>query len=165
LGEYNFEKAAEELRSKFGTADISDKDVLSHALYPKVFEDWKEYELVYGDVAHQLPTNLFLNPMKEGEEVEVEVGPGKSSLIRLVTTESDFAREEGTRLVTFEVNGERWFIPVTDQNAALDSGGGREKSTGADGEVGSPMPGVVVGLKVRSGTRSRRARPWRRCRP
>ena len=47
--------------------------------------------------------------MKEGEDVEVEVGPGKSSLIRMVTTKSDFAREEGTRI-------------VTDQNTDLDRG-------------------------------------------
>ena len=60
------------------------------------------------------------------------------SLIRLVTTDFEFEREEGTRL-------------VTDQNVAIDSSGGREKSTGASGGVGLTMPGVVVGLKVMVG--------------
>ena len=46
-----------ELRSKYDSPDISNKDVLVN---------WKDYEAVYGDVEHQLPTNLFLNLMKEG---------------------------------------------------------------------------------------------------
>ena len=49
--------------------------------------------------------------MKEGGAVELEVGPGKSSLIRMVTKKIEFAREEVTHLVTY-------------QNAALNSGGG-----------------------------------------
>ena len=57
LGEYKFDKAAEELRSKYGSSKISDKDVLVN---------WKDYEAVYGDVEHQLPTNLFLILMNEG---------------------------------------------------------------------------------------------------
>ena len=72
LGEYKFDKAADELRPKYGSSEISNNDV---------FVEWKDYGEVYGDVAHQLPTNLFFNPMKEGEEVEVEVGPGNLSLI------------------------------------------------------------------------------------
>ena len=61
-----------------------------------------------------------------------------SSLIWLVTTESDFTRKEGTRLIVY-------------QNAALDTGGGgrRDKYTGAEGEVGSPILGVFIGLKVK----------------
>ena len=55
------------------------------------------------------------------------------SLVCLVATESDFASEDSTRL-------------VTDQNAALNIKGGGDKSMGAEGEVGLPMLGVVVGL-------------------
>ena len=71
-------------------------------------------------MAHQLPTNILLNPTKNGEEVEIEIGTRNSSLIRLVTTKYDFAREEVTRL-------------VTDQNVTLKigGGGGGEKSIGS----------------------------------
>ena len=62
-------------------------------------------------MAHQLPTNILLNPTKNGEEVEIEIGTRNSSLIRLVPTKYDFAREEVTRL-------------VTDQNVTLNIGGG-----------------------------------------
>ena len=56
----------------------------------------------------------------------------------LVTTESDFAREEGTRL-------------ITDKNDALDRvrGGVGGKYTVAKGYIGSPMSEVVVVLKVK----------------
>ena len=70
--------------------------------------------------------------------MQVQVGPGKLSLIRLVTTDFDFERKEGTCI-------------VTDQNSAIGISGGREKSTGYEGEVGLTMPGVVVGLKVMVG--------------
>ena len=52
-------------------------------------------------MSHQIITNIFLNPMKEGEDIGVEVGLRKLYLIRLVTTKSEFVREEGTRLVTY----------------------------------------------------------------
>ena len=69
--------------------------------------------------------------------MEVEVGPRIPSLIWMVTTESEFVREEGTRLIAY-------------QNAALDNKGGRrDKYTGAEGEVGSPIPVVFIGLKVK----------------
>ena len=42
--------------------------------------------------------------------MELDVGTGMSSFIWLVSTESDFSREEGTRLIVY-------------QNAALDNGG------------------------------------------
>ena len=68
--------------------------------------------------------------------MEVEVVPGMLYLIWLVTTESDFAREEGTCLIAYH-------------NAALDNGGRRDKYTQAEGEVGSPIPGVFIGLEVK----------------
>eukprot|EP00985_Skeletonema_marinoi_P009415 scaffold4390_cov173-Skeletonema_marinoi.AAC.1 len=75
LPDYNFEEAEKLLKEKFGAKFIDDKDVLSHALYPNVFTEWKEFESIYGDVS-KLPTDLFLSPMKENDEVEFELNPG-----------------------------------------------------------------------------------------
>merc|ERR1712151_1399556 len=52
-------------------------------------------------------------------------------------------------MVLFEVNGEQFFMPVTD-NSVQTEGSVREKA-GAPGTVGSPMPGVVVSVKVKNG--------------
>jgi len=145
LDDYGFDKAREELQQKYRT-EITEKDLLSYALYPTVYVDWKEFEQVYGDVGH-LPTNLFLTPMQMGEEVEIGFGPGKSFIVKLISVQD--VDKDGKRLVGFELNGEPWYISVTDLNADLD-GAVREKAKGP-GSVGSPMPGVIVGLKVKEG--------------
>ena len=94
------------MRSKYGSSGIPDKYVLVN---------WKDYKAVYRNVLHQIPTNQFPKPMKEGVYVEVEVVTGKLSLIRLVTTKSKFIKEERTHI-------------IMDQNATIykeGRGGGR----------------------------------------
>mmetsp|Transcript_36116 Transcript_36116/g.84374 ORF Transcript_36116/g.84374 Transcript_36116/m.84374 type:complete len:1243 (-) Transcript_36116:126-3854(-) len=145
LESYNFEEAAADLRKNYGV-DFSEKDILSDALYPKVFVDWKDFEAVYGSVT-VLSTDVFLNPMDEGEEVEIEISKGRKLSVTLRSKgEVD---EDGTRLVTFEINGERWFIRVTDQSQKT-SASARPKAK-EPGDVGSPMTGVIVNIKVKKG--------------
>ena len=144
LKDYDFEAAEEKLKATYG--DIDEKDVLSHALYPQVFIDWKAFETIYGEIG-RLPTHLFLNPMKEGDEIELDSGAGRSFLIKLLSLGQ--VKEDGTRVVVFEVNGERWFMPVTDNNLQTE-GSVREKASGP-GNVGSPMPGVIVKMNVKVG--------------
>lgn len=146
LKDYDFQAAERKLKATYGETNINFKDVLSHALYPDVFIDWKAFESVYGEVG-RLPTHLFLNPMKEGDEIELEQGVGRKFLIKLLSKGQ--VKEDGTRVVAFEVNGERWFMPVTD-NSLQTEGSRREKATGP-GSVGSPMPGVIVKMNVKVG--------------
>ena len=58
-------------------------------------------------------------------------------------------KDDGSRIVIFEVNGEPWYMPVTDRTAIGDRMV-REKAT-EPGHVGAPMSGVVVALKVQAG--------------
>jgi len=102
LKPYNFDVAEVQLKEKYGDKYITNKDVLSHALYPNVFIDWKNYEVVYGQVG-QLPTHLFLNPLEEGNEVELQLDEGRAYIIRCLSIGSVDA--DGRRLVSFEVNG------------------------------------------------------------
>ncbi len=146
LKPYDFDKERAKLETTYGKKYITEKDLLSYALYPKVFEEWKDFEQVYGDV-EMLPTHLFLSPMTVGEEVELDLGPGKGRVVKLVSI-SDVS-ETGTRMCLFEVNGEQLYIGVTDTSVER-QGAAREKAKGA-GQVGSPMPGVVVNLKVKAG--------------
>ena len=48
-----------------------------------------------------------------------------------------------------ELNGERWFVEVTDNSVVSTTK--REKASEVPGMVGAPMPGVVVGVKVKAG--------------
>lgn len=137
LKDYDFDKEPK---------NVSNKDLLSYALYPQVFTDWKEFAANYGNVG-KLPTSVFLNPMKVGDEVEIELSFGKTINVRL-TSISD-VQEDGTRVVVFEKNGESIYMPVTDHSAAGQQAA-REKA-GAPGTVGAPMPGVIVGVSVKAG--------------
>ena len=147
LEAYDFDEEAKLLRARYGERRIREQDCLSYAMYPKVFEDWKTFEDVYGQV-EELPTHLFLKPMVEGQEVELALEKGRNVIVKLVSMPPPDA--DGQRKMIFELNGERWFVPVTDQNALKDVER-REKATGQVGAVGSPMPGVVVDVKVKVG--------------
>jgi pyruvate carboxylase len=146
IADYDFEEEREALEKVYGKNVIDDKELLSYALYPDVFTDWKEFEQIYGDV-EDLPTHLFLNPMKVGQEAELDLGPGNLAVIKLNSIGD--VDEDGTRRVLFEVNGEQTYYSVTDHSVEGE-GTQREKAKGL-GQVGSPMPGVVVSLKVKVG--------------
>jgi pyruvate carboxylase len=150
LKDYDFDKERAYLKQRYGDANISEKDLLSYALYPSVYTEWRDFQATFGEVA-SLPTHLFLNPMKKGDEVEIEIGvPGDRSrvlIVKLVAVD-EFATD-GTRMVLFNVNGEPWFMPITDLSSVGERAA-REKATERY-HVGSPMSGVVVGLKVQVG--------------
>jgi pyruvate carboxylase len=165
LKPYDFDAAAASLRKAYGEGAISDKDVLSHAMYPGVFKDWKTFAAVYGKVA-PLPTHVFLNPMEVGDEVAYQDMPGRRTYLKLAGI-SGINPETGSRDVTFEVNGERWFIATTDDGPAAGSAGSAAAASArrpkadptAPGDVGSPMPGVIVDVKVHVGMKVREGEP------
>ena len=144
LPDYDFEKETRLLKEKYGR--LGEKDLLSYAMYPAVFEEWVEFSKNYGPVT-KLPTGCFLNPMKVGDAVEIELAHGKVKDVFLSSIRD--VDSTGTRTVIFEVNGEARFMPVTDQNSAA-SQAVREKASGP-GNVGAPMPGVIVGVQVKAG--------------
>ena len=77
----------------------------------------------------------------------------------MVTTKFDFAREEGTCLVTLYVNKERCSILVMDQNASLDSarGGGARNPWEPSGRFYLPLRELPLYLRSsREMIRSRR---------
>jgi len=154
LAPYDFAKSEEALKKAYGDKRITAKDVLSHAMYPSVFKDWQVFENVFGAM-DQLPTHAFLNPMEVGDELSFKVDKGRRFYLRLAGI-SALDATSGSRTVTFEVNGERWFIRTTDETPTLVLGGAgnsrRPKVDPTDeGAVGSPMPGVVVDVKVHEG--------------
>jgi len=146
MDDWDLAEESKLLKEKYGPNAVSDKDLLSYAMYPKVFEDWMDFSKLYGPVT-KLPTGAFLNPMKVGEMVEIELAVGQTIDVELSSIRD--VEADGTRVVVFEVNGESIYMPVTDHNAA-GSQAVREKA-GAAGTVGAPMPGVIVGVQVKAG--------------
>lgn len=65
----NFNNLKEELEEKHGIP-MSDKDVISSALYPKVFDDFVEFRDIFGPV-DKLDTKTFLVGPEIAEETTV----------------------------------------------------------------------------------------------
>jgi len=144
---YDFSKAREDLVKKYGKS-ITSTDVLSYCMYPKVFEEYREFLDKYGDLS-TLPTRYFLKKPNVGEELQVSIGPGKTLIIKLLAT-GPVDAETGMRNVFIELNGETRAVSVKDNSAKVTTVS-REKATKEAGSVGSPMSGVVVEVAVKQG--------------
>jgi pyruvate carboxylase len=129
-----------------GTA--SPREVLSWLLYPRVFQDFAAHRAKHGDVS-VLPTPAFLEGPKPGEELPVDIEPGKTLVIRLLTVGEPHA--DGTRTVFFELNGQPRSVSVADRSLEAKVQRRPKAVVGDAREVGAPMPGLIVTVAVRPG--------------
>ncbi|MCX7391709.1 MAG: pyruvate carboxylase [Planctomycetota bacterium] len=126
----------------------SHREVLSWLLYPRVFQDFALHRAKHGDVS-VLPTPAFLEGPKPGEELAVDIEPGKTLVIRLLTVGESHA--DGTRTVFFELNGQPRSVTIADRSLEASIVRRPKAVLGDAREVGSPMPGLIVTVAVRSG--------------
>jgi pyruvate carboxylase len=139
------ERAAAEV--KVGRA-ISDAELASYLMYPKVFVDHAKDRARYGDVA-VLPTPAFFYGMEVGEELSVDLERGKTLIVRLVAVSE--AHEDGTRTVFFELNGQPRSVRVKDLSQVARRAPTRKAEIGDANQIGAPMPGSVVTIAVQAG--------------
>ncbi len=139
--------AARTLREKI-EREPRDEDVLSYLLYPTVFLDYAEHWRQYGDTT-VIPTRNFFYGLQAGDEINVEIEPGKTLITRYLTTGD--VREDGTRTVFFELNGQPREVTVTDRSAAVTLAPRPKADPGNPGHVAAPMPGKVSAIAVRQG--------------
>ena len=150
----DFSKVREEL-SVLG-APTTDEAVSSYCLYPKVFSDWVRFTNEYGDVA-VLDTPTFFFGLTPGEEVNVEIEPGKILVIRLVHIGK--ANDDGIRTVSFEMNGLPREIELKDKNVKA-TGISRKKADKSNpGEIAATLSGSVVKVFVEKGQRVAKGDP------
>ncbi|MBX3470481.1 MAG: pyruvate carboxylase [Planctomycetes bacterium] len=142
----DLERLKTDLEAKHGQP-MRDVDVASAALYPQVFDDFVRFRDVYSDVS-VLPTRCFLAPLEIGEEVSFDIERGKTLVVKLnAVGEVD---GQGRREVYFELNGQPRSLHVVDKKATKKEVV-REKAADAPGQVGAPMPGAVVDVRVKPG--------------
>ncbi|KAG5340934.1 hypothetical protein C0989_012447 [Termitomyces sp. Mn162] len=151
----DFKKIKVELRSKFGK-HITDSDVASYVMYPKVFEEYQGFIEKYGDLS-VVPTRYFLGRPDIGEEMHISIEKGKTLIIRLMAV-GPVVEGRAQRDVWFEVNGEVRPVSVEDKNSAVETLS-REKATSDPGSVGAPMSGVVVEVRVKEGQEIKKGDP------
>jgi pyruvate carboxylase len=132
----DLEALERELRERHGPA-IRDVDVLSAALYPKVFEEYRDYRDEFSDVS-LVPTRYFAAPADVGEELEVEIERGKTLVIKLTAIGN--LDEQGFRQVYFELNGKPRRVRVRDRSAESTVVEHEKADPSKPGQVGAPMP-------------------------
>ena len=127
---------------------VSDRELASYLMYPKVFIDFAEHQRLYGDVS-ALPTPVFFFGLKRDDELFVDIERGKTLVIRhLAIGEPD---AEGRRTIFFELNGQPREVKVTDRSVAPSGPGKRMADDGDPTHVPAPMPGLVVAVSAHEG--------------
>ena len=127
---------------------ISERELSSYLLYPRVFEEYAAHLRNYAEVS-ALPSPVFFYGLKTQEEIAVEIERGKTLVIRLLAV-SD-VDEKGTRRVFFELNGQPRTVEVTDHSAVRTVMAHPKADPANPNHVAAPMPGRVVSISVEAG--------------
>ncbi|SHH19944.1 pyruvate carboxylase [Caloranaerobacter azorensis DSM 13643] len=145
----DFEKIEKYLKEKFNI-EPTKRDLLSYALYPKVFEDYLKYIEEYGDLS-RMGSDVFFHGLYEGETCEIEIAEGKVLVVKLL--EIGRLDNEGNRTVVFEVNGNRREIKIHDKASNIRNQTNFTKMADPSNklEIGASIPGTVVKVLVNEG--------------
>ena len=140
---------AERTRAEAATGwKLSEAELYSYMLYPRVFVDHAERRMKFGPVS-VLPTDVYFYGLSPGREVTVELERGLSLVIRCVAIgETD---DEGTVRVFYELNGQPRSVKI--ENLAVSATVKRRPMADeADPcHVAAPMPGVIASVAVANG--------------
>jgi len=147
LAPADFKAVTAELEAKIGRPPTK-QEVLSYLVYPKVFTEFVAHQESLGDVG-VLPTDVFFYGLDSGQEVAVDIEPGKTLIVKFLTVGDP--HPDGRRTVFFELNGQPRSINVRD-NSLEPEEKHRVKADASDPlQVGAPMPGLVVTVSVKQG--------------
>ncbi|MEC8044581.1 MAG: pyruvate carboxylase [Verrucomicrobiota bacterium] len=143
----DLDKNAKILKRKLGSK-YSEDDLFSSLMYPKVYEDFLDFQKKYGDVS-VLPTTAYFHGLDVGEEISIDIEEGKTLFIKLLHVgEPD---EKGIRTLTFELNGKARSTLVQDNSVKGDSKA-REKADPANSNhVAAPIPAMVSSIATSVG--------------
>jgi pyruvate carboxylase len=129
---------------------VTDEDLASYLMYPKVWLEYARERALYGDPAI-LPTPVFFYGMEPGQEISVDLERGKTLIVRYLA--SSEPHEDGTRTVFFELNGQPRSVRVADSREVAKRAPPRKIEAGNPAHVGAPMPGIVASVAVQPGAK------------
>jgi len=140
----DFPAEKETLEKKTGHT-ISGEDLLSYLLYSEVFLKFDKFRQAHSDVS-VLPTPAFFYGLKSGEEITVEIEPGKTLIIKYMTTSDP--HPDGTRTLFFELNGQPREVTVRDKALRVVERAHPKADSAEVGQVGATTAGVITGIAV-----------------
>ncbi len=148
LGEADLEASRAEAELIVGRP-ITERELASWLMYPKVFADFARASAKDGPVS-ALPTPVFFGGMKPGEEIVVEIEPGKTLIVQLQAVGEP--EPDGQVKLFFELNGQPRVIRVVDRSRVV-ACVRRKAEEGNDDHIAAPMAGAVSSIAVRKGQR------------
>lgn len=149
----DFDKEFEDFLLKYDNT-LTFTDFLSYKFYPKVFDEYYKFRVQYGDVS-MLPTPAFFYGMKNNEEILIEIGKGKSLLVRLLYIGD--ADENGMRQVYFRLNGQTRYIEVLDKSMNIKRETHQKISN--ENQIGAPLQGMLSKIYVKEGDAIKKNQP------
>jgi pyruvate carboxylase len=143
----DFDATRQQLKSQLHRS-VTDQEVVTYLLYPRVFPEFAAHEAKYSDTS-VLPTSVFFYGMQPGDEISVDIEKGKTLIIKFLTVGDP--HPDGTRLVFFELNGQPREVLVQD-NSLEGKGKVHPKAAAGDPcQIGAPMPGLIVSVTAAPG--------------
>lgn len=148
LDDEDFAAVEKKLNDKYDL-DANIRNILSHCLYPKVYEEYLDHFLnEYTDIS-RLESHVFFHGLKKGEECEVEIEDGKVLTIKFIDMLD--AEVKGFKTVVYELNGIRRNIDIEDINDKSREDHILKADMNDKSQVGASIPGKVVSILVREG--------------
>ena len=142
----DFDQLEQEVR-KFRD-DPERKDLISYAIYPKVYEDFCRHRKEYGYIT-RMGSHVFFNGMALGETNKINIEDGKTLVIKYLGLGDH--NDDGTINVQFELNGMRREVAVRDPNASEKTRQVVQADESDPRQVGASIPGMVSKLHVQPG--------------
>lgn len=129
----------------------TNKDKVSYALYPEVFESYIKYYLENGDVS-RMGSDVFFHGLAEGETSEIEVAEGRVLIVEYI--EMGKLDSDGFRTLEFEVNGNRREIKIKDKTGQSkmeigENTGIKIADPEIPSEIGASIPGHILKILVK----------------
>ncbi len=118
-------------------------EAVSHALYPRVLDDFFEARARYEDVSI-LDTPTYFYGLEVGQERWVDLEPGKTLVLSLEAVSNP--APDGNRTVFFELNGHGRQVTVKDKSLVSQVAERRTAEKANPAHIGASMPGIVIGL-------------------
>jgi pyruvate carboxylase len=140
----DFPAAHKALEKKLGRPAGQD-ELLSSLLYPDVFQKYDTFRKAYSDVS-VLPTPAMFYGLRPGQEVTVEIEPGKTLIISFLTVGEP--HPDGTRTLFFELNGQPREVRVRDRALRVAAPSHPKADPADPGQIGAPTSGVITGITI-----------------
>ena len=147
LAPVDFKVAADKVRTIL-KREPSNRDVVTWLLYPKVFEEFAAHVEKYSDTSG-LPTPVFFYGQSSGEEIAVDIEPGKRLIVRFLTIGDPHA--DGQRTLFFELNGQPRDVTIVDKSLEPEAASNIKADPANSKHLGASMPGMVVTVAVQPG--------------